>query len=374
MGEMCKARDTQYYISQTNNDDTMTTMAKRLHLSHQQIIRMFSSETSNMTRRLLNDTGATIPVFCGPMYPGSNPELVAAVSGSGGFGIAHPLAISHLYGHKDFRTGVKLIKQLSGNKPFGVNCTILPNEKYKKMMDDCIDVSIEEGVKFFLTSLGKPDEIVKKAHSMGIKVYHDVHNVELARRAAGAGVDGLNLLNKDMGGQTGMLDAESFINEVKTLNLGIPLVCAGGVGDENGFAAALDMGYAGVQMGTRFLATHECLVTSSYKQAIVNATSDDIVRTNKLAGVDSSVIRTKQIEQGGLRVNWLVSWLLKQPSTKNIARMFLLQRAVDSYKKSAFDEDFEIWQAGKGVSAIDKVESVAAIMERFSVVTQQKLK
>ena len=54
-----------------------------------------------------------------------------------------------------------------------------------------MEISIDEGVKFFLTSLGKPDAIVKKAHAHGVKVYHDVHSVELARRAAAAGVDGL---------------------------------------------------------------------------------------------------------------------------------------------------------------------------------------
>lgn len=66
------------------------------------------------------------------------------------------------------------------------------------MMDEWMDISIDEGVKFFLTSLGKPDSIVTKARENGVKVYHDVHNAELARRAAGAGVDGLNLLNSSM--------------------------------------------------------------------------------------------------------------------------------------------------------------------------------
>lgn len=135
---------------------------------------------STSTARLLQDTGAEIPVVLGPMYPGSNPELVAAMSRAGGFGIAHPLAMTHLYGH-DYREGLRLIKSLSGNKPFGVNFTIMPNAKYTKTMDEYMDISIEEGVKFFLTSLGKPDSIVKKAHANNIKVYHDVHNAEFAK-------------------------------------------------------------------------------------------------------------------------------------------------------------------------------------------------
>lgn len=316
------------------------------------------------SQRVLDDTGVTVPVFCGPMYPGSNPELIAAVSRAGGLGIVQPLALTHLYGH-DFRKGLQLIKTLSGNKPFGVNFTILPNAKYKKMMDEWMDISMDEGVKFFLTSLGKPNDIVKRAHQNGIKVYHDVHNVELARRAAGAGVDGLNLLNSDMGGQTGKLSALSFVEDALKLDLDIPLLCAGGIGDEADFIAALDMGYSAVQMGTRFIATHECNVSNAYKNGIVKASKEDIVLTNKLAGTESSVIRTATIEKGGLRVNSIVSFFLRQPATKSLARMFLLSRAVDGYKKAAFDDTYEVWQAGKGVSSITSVESVETVMSKF---------
>ncbi len=305
-----------------------------------------------------------MPVLCGPMYPGSNPELVAAVSRAGGMGIVQPLALTHLYGH-DFREGLRLIKTLSGGKPFGVNFTIMPNAKYQKMMEGWMDISIEEGVKFFLTSLGKPDSIVKTAHSHGIKVYHDVHSPELARRAAAAGVDGLNLLNSSMGGQTGSLLAGDFIQEVLKLNLNIPLLCAGGIGDEKGFIEALSSGYSGVQMGTRFLASTECKITNSYKNAIVNSTAADIVLTNKLAGTESSVIRTAAIEEGGLRTNKIVSFFLRQPQTKGYARIFLLTRAVGNYQKAVNDESFQIWQAGKGVSSISSVEPAADIVERF---------
>ena len=329
--------------------------------------RRLTSDPLSLTKRLLNDTGIKVPIFCGPMYPGSNPELVAAVSAAGGLGIVQPLSLTHLYGH-DFREGLRLIKSLSGNNPFGVNFTILPNKKYQRMMDEWMDISISEGVKFFLTSLGKPDSIVTIARRHGIKVYHDVHNAELARRAVSAGVDGLNLLNSSMGGQTGSLSTDAFIFEVQKFNLDVPLICAGGIGDEKAFSNALEMGYAGVQMGTRFLATNECKVTNSYKKAIVKAESTDIVLTNKLAGTESSVIRTPMIESGGLRTNSLISFFLKQPATKSFARLFLLQRAVNSYKKSAVDESHEIWQAGKGVSGINAIEPVAEIMTRFAAV------
>ncbi|MEO1715133.1 MAG: nitronate monooxygenase, partial [Bacteroidota bacterium] len=129
-----------------------------------------------ITQQFLKDTGAEVPIICGPMYPGSNPELVAAVSDAGGFGVVQPVSLTSLYGH-DFREGLQLIKKLT-DKPFGVNFTIFggANKKYHEQMEKWMEIAIEEDVKFFLTSLGKPHAVVKRAKEHGIKVYHDVPN------------------------------------------------------------------------------------------------------------------------------------------------------------------------------------------------------
>lgn len=63
------------------------------------------------TQQFLKDSGATIPIVCGPMYPGSNSELIAAVSEAGGFGVVQPVALTSLYNH-DFREGLQLIKRM----------------------------------------------------------------------------------------------------------------------------------------------------------------------------------------------------------------------------------------------------------------------
>jgi len=304
------------------------------------------------------------------MYPGSNPELVAAVSEAGGFGVVQPISLTHLYGH-DFREGLRLIKSLTA-KPFGVNFTILENKKYKKQMDEWMEISVEEGVRFFLTSLGKPGKIVKFAENHGVKVYHDVHTPEIARKVADEGVDGLNCLNSSMGGQTGNRTAEQFAEQLAAGGVGdLPLLQAGGVGgDPEELRAALELGYAGCQLGTRFLATPEAQVTASYKQAIVDATPDDIVWTNKLAGTNSSVIRTAQVEEGGLRVGPFTSWLLRNRYTKLLTRTLMLTRAMETYKKAAFQEEYQVWQAGRGVGSIHAVESCADVLAKFGKVAR----
>lgn len=316
-------------------------------------------------KQFLSDTGAKKPVVCGPMYPGSNPELVAAVSDSGGFGVVQPVALTSLYGH-DFREGLQLIKQLT-DKPFGVNFTIFggANKKYHEQMKEWMEISIEEGIKFFLTSLGKPDSVVKTAKEHGIKVYHDVPNKKVALAMRDSGVDGLNCINWRGGGQTGIQAAEQFMEELHDID--IPLICAGGIGNAKDFQQALKLGYAGVQLGTRFLATNECMITDSYKQAIVDSSEDDIVWTNKIAGNNSSVIKTDDIMRGGLQTGPVINYMLRKPSLKKYARMWLMSKGIRNYSKTAFSDDVKFWQAGKGLGNITSVESVADVMKKFSL-------
>ena len=316
-------------------------------------------------KQFLSDTGAKKPVVCGPMYPGSNPELVAAVSDSGGFGVVQPVALTSLYGH-DFREGLQLIKQLT-DKPFGVNFTIFggANKKYHEQMKEWMEISIEEGIKFFLTSLGKPDSVVKTAKEHGIKVYHDVPNKKVALAMRDSGVDGLNCINWRGGGQTGIQAAEQFMEELHDIDM--PLICAGGIGNAKDFKQALKLGYAGVQLGTRFLATNECMITDSYKQAIVDSSEDDIVWTNKIAGNNSSVIKTDDIMRGGLQTGPVINYMLRKPSLKKYARMWLMSKGIRNYSKTAFSDDVKFWQAGKGLGNITSVESVAHVMKKFSL-------
>ena len=317
------------------------------------------------TQQFLMDSGAQTPIICGPMYPGSNPELIAAVSEHGGFGVVQPVTLTSLYGH-DFRAGLQLIKTLT-DKPFGVNFTLFggANQKYHEQMQEWMQVSIEEGVKFFLTSLGKPDAVLKVAKEHGIAVYHDVPNKKVALAMRDCGVDGINCINWRGGGQTGVQSAEQFMEELHDID--IPMICAGGMGNANDVKQVLDMGYAGVQMGTRFLATKECKITDGYKQAIVDSTESDIVWTNKIAGNNSSVIKTDDIMKGGLTTGPIINYMLTQPKLKKYARMWLMSRGIKNYSKSAFSDDVKFWQAGKGLGNITSVKTVAEVMREFDL-------
>ncbi|MFM8301333.1 MAG: NAD(P)H-dependent flavin oxidoreductase, partial [Gemmatimonadota bacterium] len=143
--------------------------------------------------------GIEVPLICGPMYPCSNPELVAAVSEAGGLGIVQPISLTYVHGY-DFREGLRFIKQRT-SKPIGFNALIEGNNKiYRKRMEEWIDIALEEGVRFFLTSLGNPRWVCEKVHAVGGVVYHDVTERKWAQKGVDGGIDGLVAVNDRAGG------------------------------------------------------------------------------------------------------------------------------------------------------------------------------
>ena len=141
------------------------------------------------------------------------------------------------------------------------------SEKYFQQMSEWIDVALEEGIRFFVTSLGKPDWVCDKVHAKGGVVYHDVTSRKWAEKGKECGVDGLICVNNRAGGHLGELTMEEMYEQLS--DMGLPLICAGGIGSELELADALNIGYDGVQMGTRFIATDECTTPEDYKNAIL---------------------------------------------------------------------------------------------------------
>ena len=317
-------------------------------------------------QRFLTHARVETPLICGPMYPCSNPELVAAVSSAGGLGVVQPISLTYVHGH-DFREGLRLIARLSGGKPIGMNALIeASSESYKRRMQNWVTIALEEGVRFFVTSLGNPKWIVEKAHAVGAVVYHDATERRFAEKAMAAGVDGLIAVNKRAGGHLGGFNMTELF--VQLQDLGVPLICAGGIGDENDFVRALEVGYAGAQLGTRFIATDECKAPQAYKDAIVRATADDIVTTERLSGVPVAVLNTPSVERLGQKAGPIARWMLKGHRTKHWMRTIYGLKSIWALKRGlhrdAPDKDF--WQAGKSVASISTIEPAGGIVRRFA--------
>ena len=185
-----------------------------------------AGEVGERMTRLMEDAGVEVPLICGPMYPCSNPELVAAVSGAGGLGVIQPVTLTYVFGY-DFRAGIQAIRATT-DRPIGMNALIeASSETYRRRMSAWIDIALEEGVRFFITSLGKPGWVVERVAPYGGVVYHDVTERKWAQKALDEGAHGLIAVNRRAGGHAGPLSVEELLDDVG--DLGLPVVCAGGM-------------------------------------------------------------------------------------------------------------------------------------------------
>ena len=315
-------------------------------------------------RQFIDVLGIQYPVIGGPMYPCSNPELVAAVSAAGGLGVMQPISLTYVHGH-EFRQGIRLMQKLTG-KPIGMNALIeKSSKKYQQRMSQWIDVALEEGIRFFVTSLGKPDWVAKRVHAVGGLVYHDVTELKWAEIGLDNGADGLICVNNRAGGHAGERGIQQLYDELRQLE--VPLVCAGGIGEADGFHHALDLGYSACQLGTRFIASQECLASTVYKQAIVDASESDIVLSERITGIPVSVINTDYIKRSGLKSGWLARWMLSGNKTKHWMRTIYALKSIWQLKKSSLDESgkHDYWQAGKSVAGINSIDTCDTIIQNL---------
>jgi nitronate monooxygenase len=323
-----------------------------------------SRELPQAAQAFCRQLGIRYPVIGGAMYPCSNPQLTAAVSAAGGIGILQPISLTYVHGH-DYREGLRLMRRLT-DKPIGMNALIeKSSKKYHQRMSDWVDIALEEGVRFFVTSLGKPDWVVKRVHAAGGLVYHDVTEMKWAQIGLDCGVDGLICVNNRAGGHAGGLSMQQLYDNLCTLN--VPLVCAGGVGASSELWRALDYGYAACQLGTRFIASRECVASDAYKQAIIDADEADIVLSERVTGIPVSVINTEFIRRSGTRLGPFSRWMLRGRRTKHWMRLYYGLKSIWQLKRSSLDESgaSDYWQAGKSVAGIDSVESCEQIMQRL---------
>lgn len=203
------------------------------------------------------------PIIQGAMGVICNPELVAAVSNAGGFGL---LATAFIQDSKILRRQIQATKKIT-NKPFGVNLFTM-----NPLLSEFLEILAEEKMGAVTISGGSPKQLIPLLHDQGIKSLIVVPTVDLALKAEAAGADAIIAEGSESGGMQGYNGASTMIlvpgisEAVK-----IPVLAAGGIGDSRGFRAAIALGAQGVQVGTRFIVTKECIAHANYKDTIVHA-------------------------------------------------------------------------------------------------------
>ncbi len=214
-----------------------------------------------MLKTALTDlVGIAHPVVQGGMAWVATWELVVAVSEAGGLGI-----IGAGNAPVDFvRQQIRQVKAHT-TKPYGLNIPL-----FSPFVEQVMALCIEERVPVVTTGAGNPTPYIERLKAAGIIVIPVVASTALAKRLERAGADAVIAEGEESGGHIGEVTTMVLVPQVVDA-VTIPVIAAGGFADGRGLAAALALGAAGVQMGTRFICTDECIAHINYKQAIVKA-------------------------------------------------------------------------------------------------------
>jgi len=216
--------------------------------------------------------GCRYPVIQGAMGVISNPELVSAVSEAGGFGL---LATAFATDPEPVREQIKATRKLT-DKPFGANLHAM-----NPLAPQFAQVMAEEGVSAVTVSGGSPKELVPLLQGYGIKVIAVVPAVNVARKAESLGVDVIVAEGSESGGMQGFDGASTLVLVPAVADaVKVPVIAAGGIADSRGYQAALALGAQGVQVGTRFIATKECIAHANYKNFIIDSPENSLRLVN----------------------------------------------------------------------------------------------
>ncbi len=235
-----------------------------------------------MHTRLCELLGIEYPVIQGGMAWVATAELAAAVSEAGGLGL-----IAAGGAPEDVvREQIKKARTLT-KKPFGVNVMLM-----SPYADKVMEMILEEKPAVVVTGAGNPGKYIPKLKEAGIKIMPVVASVALAKRLEKSGVDAIIAEGTEAGGHIGELTTMVLVPQVCD-TVDVPVVAAGGIADARGTAAAFALGADGIQVGTRFICSEECVAHENYKNAVLKAKDRDAVVTGRSVGAPVRALKNK---------------------------------------------------------------------------------
>ncbi len=293
-----------------------------------------------MNTRICKLLGIEYPIFQGGMAWVATAELAAAVSNGGGIGfIAAGNAPADVV-----REQIHKAKSLT-DKPFGVNVMMM-----SPFVEEVMQVIVEEKSAAVATGAGNPGKYIPALKEAGIKVMPVVASVAMAKKMEKDGADAVIAEGTEAGGHTTMVLVPQVADAVE-----IPVVAAGGIADSRGAVAAFALGADGIQVGTRFICSCECIAHENYKQAVVKAKDRDAVVTGRSTGAPVRALKNKltreydRLEKSGA-------------SFEEIEAL-----GVGGLRKAFTDGDIQMGSlmAGQSAAMVDKIESCADIIKSY---------
>lgn len=290
-----------------------------------------------------------VPVIGAPMYIVSGLDLVLEQCKAGIIGSFPAL---NARGEGEFERWLQRLHEELDNQDAAYAVNLIVNPKTNKRLDQDLQLCVKYKVPIVITSLGAMEEVNEAIHSYGGIVLHDVINNRFAKKAIEKGADGLVAVAAGAGGHGGITSPFALIQEIRAWFDG-PLALSGSIASGDAVLAAQAMGADLAYVGSAFIATEEANAVEDYKKMITECDSGDIVYTDFFTGVNGNYL-LPSITRSGMDPADLTS---KGHDEK---------AAIKTGPKGGPKVWKEIWGAGQGIGAIEKVLSARSLIDRFT--------
>lgn len=294
--------------------------------------------------RLCKLLGIEYPIIQGGMAWVATAELAAGVSNGGGLGlIAAGGAPADVV-----REQIRKCRTLT-DKPFGVNVMLM-----SPFADEVMQVVIEEKPAVVATGAGNPGKYMEALKAAGVKVLPVIASVAMAKRMEKMGADAVIAEGTEAGGHIGEITTMCLTPQVADA-VEIPVVCAGGIADVRGAVAAFALGADGIQVGTRFICSEECIAHENYKQAVIKAKDRDAVVTGRSTGAPVRALKNKLTRE------------YQRLESENASFEEIEQLGVGGLRRAFMDGDTQMGSlmAGQSAAMVTKIEPCADIIKSY---------
>ncbi|KAF0824311.1 nitronate monooxygenase [Cytobacillus firmus] len=291
------------------------------------------------------------PIIQGGLAHLAYSDLAAAVSNAGGLGQVTAMSLSS---PEKLRDEIQKVKKLT-DKPFGVNFAI---GQHGRPFSDYLDIAIEEEVPVISMTGGNPAPIFDQLKGVNVKKLVLVAAKRQAVKAEELGADAVMVVGQEGGGHLGRDDIGTFILVPQVADaVSIPVIASGGIGDGRGLMAALSLGAEGIEMGTRFVATKECVHASElYKNRLVEGTENDTVVIKRTIGAPARVIANPWSDK--------ILEIEKQNGGYEQLKDYISGNANKKYIYEGKDQEGFAW-AGQVMGLIKDIPTVEELFERM---------
>ena len=310
-----------------------------------------------MKRRPLNELlEIKYPIIMAPMFLVTNTKMMIEALNSG---IAACIPALNFRTDQQLRDAIKEIRSDTTSKGLGINLIVnKSNIKMHQQLKTCIELKID----FIITSLGSPKQVIELCKPKGIKVFCDVVEEKYAIKVEQLGADAIIAVNCNAGGHAGKLTPEEII-PLLNKHCSIPVISAGGIGTKDGINKIMNLGAAGLSIGSPFIACEEAYISEEYKNACVDYGKEDIVFTTKISGTPCTVINTPYVQKTGTTQNWLEQLMSKNKKIKKWVKMITYFKGMKSVEKAAFSSTYKtVWCAGPSIEYTKKILPIKEII------------